>query len=241
MSSQSACAEPATVSASEGRCWAKDRRCSLRSTEMPVLLRLLPVAVHRYCSGVGDGNEDAAGRDGNEDAASSDVHDGASILPAPTLRPEALLLRTSFMIASLTEGVRLCQFAAKLADCLVHPAYFRPATRSHIGTIFGESTLGIRDAGAIPAASTFCELTSSSDTSRQVTSQAATAQEVATHGNEGESRQQAASSVMPRPMTATKTATDGLEADRDLAIVVAAWPNLSDSVRASVMRIIKGG
>ena len=46
---------------------------------------------------------------------------------------------------------------------------------------------------------------------------------------------------MPRPVAATKSATDGLEADRDLAVVVAAWPNLADSVRAAVMRIIEGG
>ena len=53
MSSQSACAEPATVSASGGRCWAKDRRCSLRLTEMPVLLRLIVIPVacgHRLIS-----------------------------------------------------------------------------------------------------------------------------------------------------------------------------------------------
>ena len=62
----------------------------------------------------------------------------------------------------------------------------------------------IWDAGAIPAASTFSELASTSDTSRLVTSQDAIGKEVATHDDAGESRQQAASSVMPRPMTATK-------------------------------------
>ncbi len=65
------------------------------------------------------------------------------------------------------------------------------------------------------------------------------AKEVATRDDEGESRQQAAASDMPRPVAATKSATDGSEADRDLAVVVAAWPNLADSVRAAVMRIIQ--
>ncbi len=98
---------------------------------------------------------------------------------------------------------------------------------------------GIGDAGAIPAASTFSELASTSDTSRLVTSQDAIGKEVATHDGAGESRQQAASSDMPRPVAATKSATYGSEADRDLAVVVAAWPNLADSVRAAVMRIIQ--
>jgi hypothetical protein len=96
-----------------------------------------------------------------------------------------------------------------------------------------------RDAGAIPAASTFSELASTSDTSRLVTSQDAIGKEVATHDDAGESRQQAASSDMPRPVAATKSATYGSESDRDLAVVVAAWPNLADSVRAAVMRIIQ--
>ena len=76
-------------------------------------------------------------------------------------------------------------------------------------------------------------------TSRLVTSQDAIGKEVATHDDAGESRQQAASSDMPRPVAATKSVTYGSEADRDLAVVVAAWPNLADSVRAAVMRIIQ--
>jgi hypothetical protein len=94
-------------------------------------------------------------------------------------------------------------------------------------------------AGAISAASTFSEHAYSTDTSRQATSQDATAKELAAHDDEGEWRQQAAASDMPRPVAATKSATDGSEADRDLAVVVAAWPNLADSVRAAVMRIIQ--
>ena len=70
---------------------------------------------------------------------------------------------------------------------------------------------------------------------------AATAKEVATHDDAGGSRQQAALSDKPRPVAATKNATDGSEADRDLAVVVAVWRDLPDSVRVAVMRIIEAG
>ena len=41
----------------------------------------------------------------------------------------------------------------QLAECLVLPAMFRPATGRHVVTIFGTNACGIRDAGAIPASS----------------------------------------------------------------------------------------
>ena len=98
---------------------------------------------------------------------------------------------------------------------------------------------GFWDAGAIPAASTFSELASSSDKSRHVTSQAASAKEVATHDNEGESRQEATASDMPRPLAATKSATTLLADDPDLAVVLAAWPDLPLAVRAAVVATVK--
>jgi hypothetical protein len=98
-----------------------------------------------------------------------------------------------------------------------------------------------RDAGAIPAASTCSEHASSYDSSRHITSEAATKKEVATQDDEGESGQQAASSVASRPPAATESATDVSEADRDLARVIAVWSDLQESVRASVMRIIGAG
>jgi hypothetical protein len=116
---------------------------------------------------------------------------------------------------------------------------FRPALRSHFVTACGANTCGNWDAGAIPAASTFSKHASSSDSSRHIASEAANIKEFTTHEVEGNPRQQAATSAMPRPIAATKSATHLLVSDPDLAAVVASWPELSEPARSLVMEFIR--
>jgi hypothetical protein len=102
-----------------------------------------------------------------------------------------------------------------------------------------ETTRGIMDAGAIPAASTFSEHTSSNDTSRQLTSKADAAKGVATMRNGMDSRQRATASGSRRPPRATKSATSGSVVDPDLAAIMDAWPNLPEVVRAGIVAIVR--
>jgi hypothetical protein len=95
-----------------------------------------------------------------------------------------------------------------------------------------------RDAGAIPAASTFSEHASTGDKTRHETSKAVPSKEFVTHHDEGGSRQKAASSVMPRPPRATKSATRLMTEYPDLAVVSAARPELPEAVRAGIVVIV---
>jgi predicted kinase len=54
----------------------------------------------------------------------------------------------------------------------------------------------------------------------------------------GASHQQATSNVMPRQPRATKSAAALLTEYADVAIVVAAWPDLPEAVRAGVLAIV---
>jgi hypothetical protein len=102
-----------------------------------------------------------------------------------------------------------------------------------------KATCGFWDAGAIPAASTFSELASSSDSRRQIASESDTAKELVTDADRGESRQQTSLSVRPRPRGATKSATSALANDPDFAVVLAAWPELPHAVRAAIVATVK--
>ncbi len=84
----------------------------------------------------------------------------------------------------------------------------------------------------------FSEQASTSDSGRQNASETATAKELAAHHSEGDPRQQAASSVMPRSTGATKSATDLLAQYPDFAVVVAVWPGLSETSRDDIMAMV---
>jgi hypothetical protein len=96
-----------------------------------------------------------------------------------------------------------------------------------------------QDEGAIPAASIFSELASTSDTPRHLRSKDDTTKDVATHHAAGDSRQQAVSSDTPRSIGATKSATRLLAQYPDLAAVAAAWPDVPEAVRAGVVAMVK--
>jgi hypothetical protein len=65
------------------------------------------------------------------------------------------------------------------------------------------------------------------------------AKQVVAHHNEGDSRQQAASSVMPRPPRATKSATRVLTEYPDFAVVLSAWRDLPEAIRADIVAMVK--
>jgi hypothetical protein len=71
---------------------------------------------------------------------------------------------------------------------------------------------------------------SSDDSSRHMTSKS--------DGAQADSRQQAARSVLPRSPRATKSTTLLLVEYPELAAVLAAWPALTDTVRANVVAIV---
>jgi hypothetical protein len=103
----------------------------------------------------------------------------------------------------------------------------------------GHNDLGEGAAGAIRAASTFSQQGSSNDSSRQITSKPAIDQAIATQPDQANPRQQAASNAMPRPTGATKSATSPVPDDRDLAVVLAAWPELPEAIRAGIAAMVK--
>jgi len=100
-------------------------------------------------------------------------------------------------------------------------------------------TSPVGDAGAIPAASTFSIHASTGDGRRQTASKPVIAKSLSTHPEEADSRQHAAPDVIGRPTRATKSATSPLRDDPDLAVVVAAWPELTEAVRAGIMAMVK--
>jgi hypothetical protein len=52
-------------------------------------------------------------------------------------------------------------------------------------------------------------------------------------------RQEATANGGSRPAGATESATTALPADRDLAVVVAGWPVLPESVRADIVAAVR--
>jgi hypothetical protein len=74
---------------------------------------------------------------------------------------------------------------------------------------------------------------------RHITPEATTIKEFATRHEQRDPRQEAESSVMPRPTAATKNATNLLSEYPDLAVVVANWRHLPDEVRTAILAIVK--
>ena len=107
-------------------------------------------------------------------------------------------------------------------------------------TILRRKDLRDRDAGAIPAASTFSAQASTGDCERQDTFNRSDGEGVASHDATVFSRKEATASVGSRPARATESATSLLNDDADLATVVAAWPGLPDTVRAGILAMVTG-
>ena len=98
-----------------------------------------------------------------------------------------------------------------------------------------------RDAGAIPAASTFSEHASTSDRRCQRRLNPPDDEGVASHHGQADLRQETTVNVGPRPVGATKSATIYWPNDPDLAVVLAAWPELPEAVRAGIVAMVKAG
>jgi hypothetical protein len=142
-------------------------------------------------------------------------------------------------MAALTAGVRRCQIATNFrnaASVQTQCNHWQPLSTQ---VSCCETTCRIWDAGAIPAASTFSEHASRGVSSRHTTSKAVTAKGVAAHLEEADSRQEATVNVLRRPPCATKSATGPLDDDPDLAVVVAARPELSETVRAEIVALVE--
>jgi hypothetical protein len=127
----------------------------------------------------------------------------------------------------------------QLSQGRILPTHFRPPAPAVFTTAIQFSACGRSDAGAIPAASTFSERASTSDSSRHLTPNDNITEQVATHYEAGDSRQQSASSVLPRPHGATECATRPVAEYPDLAAVVMAWPELPQAVRAAIAAMVR--
>jgi hypothetical protein len=99
--------------------------------------------------------------------------------------------------------------------------------------------VGSRDAGAIPAASTFSVQVSTGDSKRQDSSNFPDGSGVATNADRRHLRQGATANGGTRPGYATESATNSLNDDPDLAVVVAAWPELPETIRAGIVAMVK--
>ncbi|MFI5454869.1 MAG: hypothetical protein ACHRXM_05400, partial [Isosphaerales bacterium] len=62
---------------------------------------------------------------------------------------------------------------------------------------------------------------------------------VASHHGKSDLRQGATANVCPRPVRATESATSLIPEYPDLAVVLAAWPELPEAFRAGIVAIIK--
>jgi hypothetical protein len=134
------------------------------------------------------------------------------------------------------QAVPVCD---QLLECRTLPAHFRPGFSHHVVTTLRADNCGTRASGAIPAASTFSVHATSSDRSSQNPSNLPDCSRVASHKGRPGFRQGTTANVGPRPVRATKNATNSLPDDRDLAVVLAAWPELSDTVRAGIVAMVK--
>ena len=105
--------------------------------------------------------------------------------------------------------------------------------------VCGKKTRVRRSAGAIPAASTFSVHASTGDSERQDTSNLPDCEGVASQPGTLDLRQGATANVGPRPVRATECATSLLSEYPDLAVVVAAWPELPEAVRAGIVAMVK--
>ena len=120
----------------------------------------------------------------------------------------------------------------------VRAAIVQPPTPMFDASVI-ETTCGTVPSGAIPVASIFSKHTSTNDTSRHFASEPAASKRVATRRDEPDSRHQTTASGIRRPARATKSATDPSEGDSQLRVVIDAWPDLPEAVRAGILAIVK--
>jgi hypothetical protein len=93
--------------------------------------------------------------------------------------------------------------------------------------------------GAIPAASTLSAQASTGDRKRHIASEVADPEGVVPQQGRRDFRQVATANGGSRPPRATESATKPPPDDSDLAVVLAAWPNLPDTVRAGIVAMVK--
>jgi hypothetical protein len=120
-----------------------------------------------------------------------------------------------------------------LTSCM--PCKRRNRSATHVEAVAKAS----RDAGAIPAASTFSEHASTGDAGRHDASELPDRQTVASDDESSELRQGTSASGGSRPARATESATSWVTDDSDLADVVAAWAELPRTVRAGILAMVK--
>jgi hypothetical protein len=93
-------------------------------------------------------------------------------------------------------------------------------------------------AGAIPADSTLSEHASIGDKTRHGTSKLSDDDEVASDNDRRDLRQLTTENGGQRPARATESATRLMAEYPDLAVVLAAWPELSEAVRAGIVAMV---
>jgi hypothetical protein len=101
--------------------------------------------------------------------------------------------------------------------------------------------IGSRAAGAIPAASTFSGHASINDKTRHDTSKVSDDDGVASHNGRCDLRQVTTANAASRPVRATKCATSLVTDEPDLAVLLAAWPELSETLRVGIVAMVKAG
>jgi hypothetical protein len=124
-------------------------------------------------------------------------------------------------------------------QCRTLPAHFRPGFSHDVVTTLRADNCGTRAAGAIPAASTFSEHASTGDSGRHSTSKHGDCRGVASHEVNPVLRQEATARGGQRPARATESATGQLSGNPELAVVVAAWPELPETVRAGIVAMVR--
>jgi hypothetical protein len=127
----------------------------------------------------------------------------------------------------------------KLADSRIVPTPSRQALGALFTSAIRKMTCVKWDAGAIPAASTFSVHASIADRRRQDTSKPPDCEGAASHKNRCDLRQGATANVGPHPTSATESATSLIAEYSDLAVVVTAWPELPEAVRAGIVAMVK--
>jgi hypothetical protein len=134
------------------------------------------------------------------------------------------------------QAVPVCD---QLVECRTLPAHFRPGFSHDVVTTLRADNCGTRAAGAIPAASTFSEHASTGDSGRHSTSKHGDCRGVASHEVNPVLRQEATARGGQRPARATESATGQLSGNPELAVVVAAWPELPETVRAGIVAMVR--
>jgi hypothetical protein len=122
----------------------------------------------------------------------------------------------------------LCERANRLAQGIVEMPVQLPK-----GVLVGS-----RDAGAIPAASTFSVQASTGDWRCHETAKLPDDEDVASPVDTHDLRQVTTVNVGPRPVRATESATRLMAEYPDLAVVSAAWRELPEAVRVAIVAMV---